>query len=88
MLNSVQAFIQFFVPDKIEDVNQNVINVKLATGIIFGFFLVAIAFALLTGIAQVVVEEFGAIKLTNSTIFLLLGVFFIWLTLTKIGVKK
>jgi hypothetical protein len=88
MLNNIQAFIQFFVPDKIEDVNQNVINAKLATGIIFGFFLVAIAFAILTGAAQVVVEEFGAIKVTNATIFVLLGVFFVWLTLTKVGVKK
>lgn len=87
MLNTLQSVIKFFVPEKIEDSSQKTTDIKLAAGIIFGFFLVAIAFALLTGYGQVVFEEIGAIKVTNATIIVLLGVFFVWLTLTKVGVK-
>lgn len=88
MHNNFWAFVRFIVPEKIEDVNQNVVNIKLATGIVFGFFLVAIAFAVLTGYAQLAVEQIGVVKVTNATIFILLGVSFIWLTLTKVGVNK
>jgi hypothetical protein len=50
--------------------------------------LVAIAYALLTGVGQVVIEEFGSFKLSNATLLIFLGVFFVWLTLTKVGTKN
>lgn len=88
MLNTLQLVIQFFIPDKIEDGSQKTTDIKLAAGIVFGFTLVAIAFAILTGSAQVVIEEFGNLKLSNSTIYVLLGVFLVWLTITKVGTKN
>jgi hypothetical protein len=87
MWNLVQPVIQFFVPEKIEDGSQKTTDIKLASGITFGFFLVAIAFALLTGTGQLHIEEIGGVKVTNATIFVLLGTFFVWLTLTKVGIK-
>ena len=88
MWNSLQSVIQFFVPEKIEDAIQKTTDMKLSTGIAFGFTLVAMAFALLTGVGQVVIEEFGSFKLSNATLLILLGVFFVWLTLTKVGTKN
>jgi hypothetical protein len=87
MWNNLQSVIHFFVPEKIEDDSQKTTDIKLASGIVFGFFLVAIAFALLTGVGQVVIEEAGAFKVTNATIIVLLGCLFVWLTLTKVGIK-
>lgn len=88
MLNYLQSFIQIFIPPKIEDISQKTTDIKLATGIVFGFTLVAIAFAILTGFGQVVIEEVGNLKFSNASIFVLLGVFFIWLTITKVGIKN
>jgi hypothetical protein len=87
MWDILQSAIQFFVPEKIEDASQKTTDIKLAAGIVFGFFLVAIAFAMLTGVGQIVIEEFGSLKITNATIFVALGAFFVWLTLTKVGIK-
>ncbi len=88
MWSNLQSAIQFFIPEKIEDASQKTTDIKLAAGIVFGFTLVAIAFAILTGFGQVVIEEFGNLKLSNSTLLIFLGVFFVWLTLTKVGTKS
>lgn len=88
MWNNFQSFIQFVIPNKIEDSSQKTTDIKLATGIVFGFTLVAMAFAILTGFGQVVIEEFGNLKFSNASIFVLLGVFFIWLTITKVGINN
>lgn len=87
MWNTIQSAIQFFVPEKIEDASPKTTDIKLATGIIFGFLLVAIAFAMLTGAGKTFIEEIGIIKVSNATIFIALGAFFIWLTVTKVGIN-
>jgi hypothetical protein len=88
MWNYLQSFIQVVIPNRIEDSSQKTTDIKLATGIVFGFTLVAIAFAILTGFGQIVIEEFGNLKFSNASIFVLLGVFFIWLTITKVGINN
>lgn len=88
MLDVLKSAMGLVIPEKIEDANQEIVAIKLAAGIIFGFTLVAIAFAILTGVGQVVIEEFGSFKLSNSTLLIFLGVFFVWLTLTKVGIKS
>lgn len=88
MLERVQNLFKFVIPDSIEDKSQKTTDIKLATGIVFGFALVAIAFAIVTGNGQVIMQRFRDIEISNDVIYLLLGVFFIWFTLTKIGTKK
>ncbi len=87
MWRDIQSFINFIVPDQIDDVSQKVTDIKLAAGIVFGFFLVAIAYAILTGNAHLLFEEIAGFKLSNATIFIMLGCIVVWFTLTKIGVK-
>lgn len=87
VLRDLQNFINFIVPDQIDDVSQKVTEIKLAAGIVFGFFLVAIAYAILTGNGQLVFEEIAGFKLSNATIFIIFGCIVVWFVLTKIGVK-
>ena len=87
MWHNVDSAIQFFFPDKIEDASQKTTDIKLAIGIVVGFLLIAMAFTLLMGKGQLISEKFGKVEITNATIFVLLGVFFLWLTVTKVGIK-
>ncbi|MFN6517564.1 MAG: hypothetical protein RMY29_024200 [Nostoc sp. CreGUA01] len=80
--------IRFFTPNRIDDETKSITLIKLATGIVAGFSLIAIAFATLTSFSQLVVEKFGVVEISNATIYIFIGVFIILLTLTKIGIKK
>lgn len=79
----------FFIPDKgIEDVGENIALLKVLGGIIAGLCLFALAFAVLTGTAVQMIEVVAGIAVSNATIYVLLGAFLIWFTLTRIGVKN
>ncbi len=88
MLENIMSAIRFFTPNKIDDESKSITIFKLAAGIITGFSLIAIAFATLTSFSQLIVEKFGIVEISNTTIYIFIGVFIIWLTLTKIGTKK
>lgn len=88
MLELVQNVFKFFIPDSIEDNSQKTTDIKLATGIVFGFTLVGIAIAIVTGNGQVIMQRIHDNEISNDVIYLLLGVLIIWFTLTKIGIKK
>ena len=88
MLENIMSTIKFFTPSRIDDESTSITLIKLATGIVLGFSLIAIAFSILTSFSQLVVEKFGSFEISNATICILIGVLIIWLTLTKIGIKK
>ncbi|MDZ8085963.1 MAG: hypothetical protein RMY16_10430 [Nostoc sp. DedQUE12b] len=88
MLDNIISGIRFFIPNRIDDESKSITIFKLALGTAVGFWLIAIAFATLTSFSQLVVEKFGSFEISNATIYIFIGVFFIWLTLTKIGTKK
>ncbi len=88
MLENIMSAIKFFTPSRIDDESTSITLIKLATGIVLGFSLIAIAFATLTSFSQLVFEKFGSFEISNATIYILIGVFIILFTLTKIGIKK
>lgn len=88
MLEDIMSAIRFFTPNRIDDKSENITIFKLLGGIITGLSLIAIAFATLTSFSQLIVEKFGIFEISNATIYIFIGAFFIWLTLTKIGTKK
>lgn len=87
MWENIKPIFNFFIPNKIDDTSQKTTDLKLATGIGAGFFLIFKAFGILDNVEKIIIEEFAGLKISNATIVLLSGVFFIWLTLTKVGIK-
>jgi hypothetical protein len=79
--------IGFVIPEKIQDINQKVVDFKLALGAATGLSLIIGAFLILAGVFQLTMESFNGFQISNATILILLGVAVVWFTLTKIGVK-
>jgi hypothetical protein len=88
ILDFVVSAVKFLVPDRIEDDSNNTTLIKLLAGIITGLFLIAIAFASLTSFSHLVIEKLGGWEVSNATIYIFFGALLIWLTLTRVGLKK
>lgn len=77
-----------FIPRKVQDISQEITLFKLALGTAVGLTLIIGAFLILGGSFLLVMEEFSGFILSNATIMMLLGVFFVLFTLTRIGVTN